>query len=319
MPRGRDGRRADVVDLSVVAVEAEQQRRDAVGPRLPAHADDDAVGGLLRLHLHDAVARAGEVREVAALRDHAVEADRLEAVEPAERLVAIARRGGELEPLRAPLEPRAALRERLVPRLDALPHEDVERDEACGDLRGQPVHAALGGMQPHLHRVEVEDAVALDDDLAVERRERRQELLERSQLREVAQQRPRVARPEPELARAVLEQAAEAVPLRLVLPLVALGQLADELGLHRRERDRRMQVGRPLDRLARADARPGHGLKLLRSSPRASRRRHRSRSRHPARARRAVDLGRGGRGPERRRLDPRASTRASSRFGSHPR
>ncbi len=89
--RGRDGRRADVVDLAVVAVEAEEERRDAIGPRLPAHADDDAVGRLLGLHLHDSVPRAGEVREIAALGDHAVEADRFEAVEPAERLVAIAR------------------------------------------------------------------------------------------------------------------------------------------------------------------------------------------------------------------------------------
>ena len=30
--RGRDGRRADVVDLAVLAVQAEQQRGDPVGP-----------------------------------------------------------------------------------------------------------------------------------------------------------------------------------------------------------------------------------------------------------------------------------------------
>ena len=52
---GRDGGRADVVDLAVVAVEAEEKRRDAIGARLPAHADDDAVSRLLGLHLHDAV------------------------------------------------------------------------------------------------------------------------------------------------------------------------------------------------------------------------------------------------------------------------
>ena len=186
--------------------------------------------------------------------------------------------------------------ERLVPGLVALPDEHVERDEARGDLGGELVDAALGRMQAHLHRVEVEDAVALDHDLAVERRERRQELLERSQLGEVAQQRPRVPRPEPELAGAVLEEAAEAVPLRLVLPLVALGQLADELGLHRRERDRRVR-GRPAARPARAGSTRERAMacKLLRSRPHASRRRHRSRSRHAARARRAVDLGRGGR------------------------
>jgi hypothetical protein len=52
-------------------------------------------------------------------------------------------------------------------------------------------------MQSRLHRVEVEDAVPLDDDLAVERRLWREELLQRTQLREVAQERPRVPRPEP--------------------------------------------------------------------------------------------------------------------------
>ena len=40
-----------------------------------------------------------------------------------------------------------------------------------------------------------------------------------------------------QLAAVVLEHAAKAVPLRLVLPALADGQLADELGLHRRERD----------------------------------------------------------------------------------
>ena len=57
------------------------------------------------------------------------------------------------------------------------------------------------GMQPRLHRVEVEDAVAHDHDLAVERRARREELAERRELGEVAKQRARVARPEVELAR----------------------------------------------------------------------------------------------------------------------
>ncbi len=55
------------------------------------------------------------------------------------------------------------------------------------------------------------------------------------ELREVAQQRPRVAAPEPQAAAEVLEHAAEPVPLRLVLPAVTARQLVDELGLHRRE------------------------------------------------------------------------------------
>jgi hypothetical protein len=58
-----------------------------------------------------------------------------------------------------------------------------------------------------------------------------------AQLGEVAKERPLLARPKRELAAVVLEDPAEPVPLRLVLPAVALRQLLDELGLHRREGD----------------------------------------------------------------------------------
>jgi len=92
-------------------------------------------------------------------------------------------------------------------------------------------------MQTHLHRVEVERAVTRDHDLAVERGFRRQQLAERSELGEVAEERPLVARPQRELAADVLEHSAEPVPLRFVLPAVSLRQLTDELGLHGRERD----------------------------------------------------------------------------------
>ena len=105
------------------------------------------------------------------------------------------------------------------------------------DLGRELADAALGRMEAHLHRVEVERAVARDHDLAVERRVRRHQLAERPQLGEVAQQRPAVARPERELAAVVLEHAAEAVPLRLVPPAAAGRKLRDELRLHRRERD----------------------------------------------------------------------------------
>ena len=63
----------------------------------------------------------------------------------------------------------------------------------------------------------------------------REQVAERAELGEVPQQRPLVPPPQRELAAVVLEHAAEAVPLRLVLP-VAVRELADELGLHRRER-----------------------------------------------------------------------------------
>src|SRR5262249_58255848 len=87
--------------------------------------------------------------------------------------------------------------------------------------------------QPELHRVEVELALLRDHDLAVERGVGRKQLPERFELWEVAQQRTLVPRPERELPAVVLEDPAEPVPLRLVLPLAGR-QLRDELGLHRR-------------------------------------------------------------------------------------
>ena len=93
-PRG-DRAGADVVEAAVVAVEAEQQRRDRLGRSLPAHADHDAVGRSVLLHLDHRLARAGQVGEVEALRDDAVEPERLEAVEPAARLARVACSYGE--------------------------------------------------------------------------------------------------------------------------------------------------------------------------------------------------------------------------------
>ena len=95
---------------------------------------------------------------------------------------------------------------------------------------------ALGWVEAHLELVELEPAVARDDDLAVQRRLRRQELADLLELGEVAQQRPPVPAPQAQAAAEVLEHAAEAVPLRLVLP-VAGWQLSDELRFHRRERE----------------------------------------------------------------------------------
>ena len=137
--------RADVVDLAVVAVQAEEECRDPVRLRLPAHPDDDAVGGLLRLHLGDALARAGQVREVEPLCDHAVEADCLEAVEPG-RVLGPGRSWRERA--RSGFALRSSFERRLASGsghdLFALPDEHVEGDEAGGDLAGQLSDPALG-------------------------------------------------------------------------------------------------------------------------------------------------------------------------------
>ena len=108
-------------------------------------------------------------------------------------------------------------------------------------ISAESLRTALGRVEPHLERVEVEAALSLDDDLAVERGALRQPFAELDELREVAQERPAVAAPEVHLTVRVLEDAAEAVPLRLVLPAVALGKLVHQLRLHGR-------VGRALGR-----------------------------------------------------------------------
>ena len=184
-----------------------------------------------------AVARAGQVRHAEPLGDHAVEADRVEPVEPARR-----RPPGRGSPARSGSPSRAspARRRRFSSGSSwtGLPFQSrTSKATNCAGISADSFRiAALGRVEPHLHRVEVETAVALDHDLAVERGVGREEVAERAQLGEVAEQRPLVPAPERELAAVVLEHAAEAVPLRLVLPAVALGQLADELCLHRRER-----------------------------------------------------------------------------------
>ena len=68
-----------------------------------------------------------------------------------------------------------------------IPEQEVEDDEVRRDLRRELAHARFRWMQSHLHRVEVEHAVAGDHDLAVEGGVRRQALPERAQFREVTE------------------------------------------------------------------------------------------------------------------------------------
>jgi hypothetical protein len=135
------------------------------------------------------------------------------------------------------LELLAPALERLPPHLLAVPEHEVERDEVGRDLPREPADTALGGVQSHLHQVELDHAVAGDQDLAVEGGVGRKQVAQGPELREVPEQRAAVPAPQRELAAVVLEHAAEAVPLRLVAPAVALRERRDELRLHRRKRD----------------------------------------------------------------------------------
>ena len=75
----------------------------------------------------------------------------------------------------------------------ALPEQDVEDDELRRDLGRQLSNPALRGVEPELHRVEVELALLRDHDLPVERGVGRKDLPERLELGEVAKQRTLVA------------------------------------------------------------------------------------------------------------------------------
>src|SRR2546425_8748528 len=226
---------ADEVERAVVTEEAQQQGGDPRTARPVAH--DHAVGGLVVLDLRDRVARPGPVREVEALRDHAVEPDDLQALEPMRRDRGVARDRREPEAGGLALELRAAVGEGPLVHGLAAPEEDVERDVGGRRLRGELADPRLRGVQAHLHRVEVESPAELDDDLSVERRVRWKQRSQRAELGEIAEERTAVAAPESELAAVVLQNAAEAIPLRLVLPAVSCGQLFDELRLHRRGPD----------------------------------------------------------------------------------
>ncbi len=82
---GRNGARADVVEPAVVAVEAEEQRRDLGLVALPPDSEDGAVGGSVLFDLDYGVARARLIRGRQTLCDDPVEPERLEALEPRAR------------------------------------------------------------------------------------------------------------------------------------------------------------------------------------------------------------------------------------------
>ena len=154
-------------------------------------------------HLHDTVARTGQVRHPELLRDHTVEAERFELREPAPRLADISCCRREPETVER-LDTRAAFLERQLPYGFAVPDEHIEHDELRRYLGGEPADPRLGRVEAHLHGVEVERSVPRDHDLAVERRAWRQQIAKGPQLGEVAQQRPFAPRPQSELGAGIL-------------------------------------------------------------------------------------------------------------------
>ena len=113
--------------------------------------------------------------------------------------------------------------------------EQVEGQEVGRRLGRQPVHPRRRRVDALLQRVEVQARRTGHDQLAVDRRSARAgaSCSADDQLGEVAGERPLVAAAQLDLVAVAEHEAAEAVPLRLVQPAVALGQGGGGLGQHR--------------------------------------------------------------------------------------
>ena len=159
--------------MPCVVEQAEQQRPD-VRPRpvlVPAEPGDDAVGGPLVLDLeHRPLARL--VRRIEPLRDDAVETGALEPLEPVGRGRAIAGRrrqvDGRLGAAEDGLQAGSPLALRDLAQVLVAEREQVPGDEAGRRLLGQHLDPRGGRVDAQEKRLELEGAVARDDDLAVE-------------------------------------------------------------------------------------------------------------------------------------------------------
>ena len=173
--RREAGAHADVVQPTLVVVQAEQQRADALAVLVDAVAGDDAVGGALVLHLHQR-ALVGRVRIGEPLGDHAVEPGALELDEPPLRRRGV---GGARAQVDRRLRASASIRSQLGRGVrdsgssisDASP--SASRSKATNDAgvsAASRLHPRLGRMDALQQRVEVEPAIVGggDDDLAVD-------------------------------------------------------------------------------------------------------------------------------------------------------
>ena len=210
---------ADHLQLAVVVVQAQDQRAERALLLAGAPADHHRVDRAHALHLHHPGALARTVGGVELLGDHALRALEprlgLRAVERARRQVErlarrasrAARAGARTAHRAAPRRPaRAGRTRRTAP---ASPRPAVRTRDSAGWMR---CWSASNSWRP---------SVAQDHQLAVEHVLARRE----PQFREIAPQRPPVARLEEVLVAVHERDRPEPVPLRLVRPALALGQL----------------------------------------------------------------------------------------------
>ena len=306
-------RHADVLQLVVVVVQPEQQRADAVAVLVDAVAGDDALGRALVLDL-DERPLVRQVRVVEALGDDAVEAGALEAPEPLGGRVPARARRREVDGGAGRMARSSASRRSASGRSSSTSSPRARRSKATNDAgvsaARRRTRDSAGWMRcsrasksrPRPSR----SATTISPSTTQRCGQRGPQRVE--QLGEVAGERPLVAAGQLDVVAVAEHDAAEAVPLRLEQPAVAVGDRAGQLGQHRLERRGERQdharilarpgtaarratsnVQRPIGRPNEPDKEPRHDVTLEHRPGLGRRGGSRRRGRDRARRRRASD------------------------------
>jgi hypothetical protein len=229
VPRERRGD-PDVVERALIVEQPEQQRADVrarpvLVPPEPGH---HAVRGALVLDLeHRPLARL--VCRIESLGDDTVQAGALEPFEPVGSGGAVLRGRGQVDRrlrlaedgFQAP----AALALWNGSEVLVAERQQVPGDEARRRLFGEHLHARRCRVDPKQERLEVERAVAGDDDLPVEHTSVREIGSQGfGELREVAVERLEVTRLRVDAVAVAEDEGAKAIPLGLEQPAVVARQ-----------------------------------------------------------------------------------------------
>ena len=236
--RGRD---ADVLQVSAIIIEPEQQRADRVTPALvPTKSGYDAIRGARVLHF-DHGALPGEIRAGGGLGDDAIEPGAFEAVEPIDGGRPIASHRRQMNRRRNAREEVfqncAPFGLRLAHHIAAVCGENVESDERRRHFLREFLHSGRRRMQSKLQRIEFETVRSRHHDLSVEDTAFRQPFEKQlMQLGEIAIQWTQIAALNEDVLIASIDDGAKAVPFRLEEILAGDRQIAGELGEHRLDR-----------------------------------------------------------------------------------
>ena len=228
-----------MIELAVLVVEAEQQRADFGAVALVPEAADDTVGGAQAFHFqHRADARL--VGAVSAFGDDAVGGTVSRRRKPALSLGKVGREGRQYHLSRTGIllceafECATALGHRQVDQRHSVRRQQhVEHDEASGRGSGELSNAAFRRMEAHLQGLEREVTVDFDHQLAVDDKSLGRNLGQQGEnFGKVASERFAGFRMKRDFLAIFEREAAEAIPLRFVLPAIALRQRLGGARLH---------------------------------------------------------------------------------------